>query len=77
MIPFMSLLFLPVLFYVAQKTAGLLLWMVVQAIPCIRFAGESASEAAFQRLCCSGPLCSPCHPYRLLCVQQQGCRGLG
>lgn len=76
MIPFMSLLFLPVLFYVAQKTAELLLWMVVQAIRCIRFAGESASEAAFQRLCCSGPLCSPCHPYHLLLMHVCAAAGL-
>lgn len=72
----MSLLFLPALFYVAQKTAELLLWMVVQAIPCIHFAGESASEAAFQRLCCSGPLCSPCHPYRLLLTHVCAAAGL-
>lgn len=55
----MSWLFLRAHFYVAQKTAELLLWMVVQAIPCICFAGEKASEEAFPRLCCSLVLALP------------------
>lgn len=52
----MSLLFLHAL-YVPQKTAELLLWLVVQAISCIHFAGQKASEEAFQRLCSSVSLC--------------------
>lgn len=56
MIPFMSLIFLYAL-YIHQMTAELLLWMVLQAMPCIHFAEERASEEASQRLCCSVSMC--------------------